>query len=144
MAFFIYAYSAFMMYASVIVNIPLNTVYTYEIPARFRPKVIPGARVLVPIENRLVTGLVFALSAQNTSAVKNLKSIHDVLDNLAVLSPASLQLIEWISNYYIVALPKAADYFFPTVLMFALICLLPPTKKTRSPQMRKKGLKKTF
>jgi primosomal protein N' (replication factor Y) len=142
MAFFIYAYSAFMMYASVIVNIPLNTVYTYEIPARFRPKVIPGARVLVPIENRLVTGLVFALSAQNTSAVKNLKSIHDVLDNLAVLSPASLQLIEWISNYYICGFAESSRLFFPNGIDVRSYLLVAPHKKNTIAANAQKGIKK--
>jgi primosomal protein N' (replication factor Y) len=86
-------------YAEVVLPVPVSRAYTYQIPDALRTRVVPGARVVVPVQRRSVIGIVAAVSDQ-PSAVSDIKAIAAAPDEQPALSPALLGLGRWISDYY--------------------------------------------
>ncbi len=78
---------------------------TYGIPDALRSRIFPGQRVLVPLSNRKMTGIVtFVKFSSDLTVGKNIKDILDVLDEDVVFSQDLIRLWQWATNYY-VALP---------------------------------------
>src|SRR2546423_523006 len=50
-------------YADVVLPIPVPRTYTYLIPPELGSRVVPGARVVVPVQRRQVVGVVAAVGA---------------------------------------------------------------------------------
>ena len=87
-------------YAEVVLPVPVSRAYTYQIPDALRDRVVPGARVLVPVRRGAVLGVVTALVSDQPSAVSDIKPITAAPDDQPALSPALLELGNWISDYY--------------------------------------------
>jgi primosomal protein N' (replication factor Y) len=85
-------------FALVALPLPLATPYTYCIPETLGDRVIPGARVVVPVRRRELIGLVVGVGAEAPSAVA--KEILAVPDAEPALSPALLATAEWMAGYY--------------------------------------------
>ena len=88
-----------MTLASVLLPVPISRPYIYEIPETLQARVVPGARVVVPLRRGKMVGIVSAVSDQ-PSAVSDIKLISAAPDEQPALSPALLQLGHWISDYY--------------------------------------------
>jgi primosomal protein N' (replication factor Y) len=88
-----------MTLASVLLPVPISRPYIYEIPETLQVRVVPGARVVVPLRRGKMVGIVSAVSDQ-PSAVSDIKLISAAPDEQPALSPALLQLGHWISDYY--------------------------------------------
>jgi len=86
-------------YAEVVLPVPVSRAYTYQIPDALGDRVVPGARVVVPLRRGKVVGIVSAVSDQ-PSAVSDIKPISAAPDEQPALSPALLQLGHWMSDYY--------------------------------------------
>ncbi|HUL50774.1 MAG TPA: primosomal protein N' [Gemmatimonadales bacterium] len=84
--------------AGIVLPLPLSRLYHYRIPDHLAPRVVPGARVVVPVRNRSVIGVVVATST--SPAPRELKDIAEAPDAEPALSPALLRLGHWIGNYY--------------------------------------------
>ncbi|MGZ8391459.1 MAG: replication restart helicase PriA [Gemmatimonadales bacterium] len=85
-------------FALVALPLPLATPYTYRIPETLGDRVVPGARVVVPVRRRELIGLVVAVDAPPPEA-----SARDVLavpDAEPALSEALLATAEWMAGYY--------------------------------------------
>jgi primosomal protein N' (replication factor Y) len=84
---------------------PAAGTFTYRVPASLAPRTRPGARLLVPFGRRRLTGI--ALSAQTAAAPgapapQDLREILDVLDDeTPALPPRLLELLRWVSAYYL-------------------------------------------
>ena len=50
-------------YAEVVLPVPVPRTYTYLVPPELEPRVVPGARVVVPVQRRQVVGVVAAVDA---------------------------------------------------------------------------------
>ena len=87
-------------YAEVVLAIPVPRSYTYEIPAELTGRVVPGARVVVPLQRRRVVGLVIAADAPPPASGVAAKAVVAAPDAAPVLGPALLELGLWISRYY--------------------------------------------
>ena len=87
-------------YAEVVLPIPVPRSYTYEIPAELTGRVVPGARVVVPLQRRRVVGLVIAADAPPPASGVAAKAVVAAPDAAPVLGPALLELGLWISRYY--------------------------------------------
>ena len=90
-----------MTFVSVAVPVPFLELLTYRLPDEMTPPV-RGARVVVPLGKRVVTGIAVDLNdgrgrVQDPSA---LKSIIEVLDEEAFLPPAVVDLAMWVAEYY--------------------------------------------
>src|SRR6266566_513611 len=89
-----------MTYAAVVLPVPVSRSYIYEVPEPLAARVVPGARVVVPLRRRSVVGIVTETLSDLPSAVSNIKPISAAPDDQPALSPALLALGRWISDYY--------------------------------------------
>ena len=85
-------------YAAVVLPIPVPRAYTYEIPADLAGRVVPGARVVVPVQRRQVVGLVAAVGVAVPEVAA--RAIVAAPDAEPALGPALLELGLWMSRYY--------------------------------------------
>ena len=87
-------------YAAVVLPVPVNRPYIYEIPDALAERVVPGARVVVPLRRRSSIGIVTDAIDHRPSAVGDIKPITAAPDDQPALSPALLELGRWLSDYY--------------------------------------------
>ena len=87
-------------YAAVALSVPVNRPYIYEVPDALAERVVPGARVVVPLRRRSVIGIVTAVDGQQPSAGVDIRSLTGAPDEEPALSPALLELGRWLSDYY--------------------------------------------
>ena len=89
-----------MTYAAVVLPVPVSRSYIYEVPAALAARVVPGARVVVPLRRRSVVGIVTEAVDHRPSAEVAIKSIIAAPDDEPAISPALLELGRWMSDYY--------------------------------------------
>src|SRR5206468_11367912 len=89
-----------MTYAAVVLPVPVNRSYIYEVPETLTGRVVPGARVVVPLRRRSVVGIVTELINQSPSAGIEIKPMAAAPDDEPAISPALLKLGRWMSDYY--------------------------------------------
>ena len=85
-------------YAQVALPLPLHSTYTYRIPETLADRVAPGARVVVPVRQRELVGLVVAIDETEPEVAP-----RDVLaapDAEPALPAPLLRTAEWIAGYY--------------------------------------------
>ena len=88
------------MNAAVVLPVPVSRPYIYEVPPELADRVIPGARVVVPLRRRNVVGIVTeVLTPQSTVGVE-VKRIVAAPDVEPALSQPLLDLGRWMSDYY--------------------------------------------
>lgn len=85
-------------FALVALPLPLATPYTYRIPETLGDRVLPGARVVVPVRRRELIGLVVAVDTAPPAATA--RDVLAVPDPEPALSPALLATAEWMAGYY--------------------------------------------
>ena len=73
----------------------------------------PGMTVRVPLRNRLVEGLVIEVQKQKQSEEFDVKKIHSLIGNKAMLTEAQIQTVRWIAEYYCCSLRQALSVFLP-------------------------------
>ena len=113
-----------MRLIQVAVPVPQLDALTYAVPAEF-PDPVPGARVLVPLGKRTLTGVVVGVITESRFAIRDsrfeettsaidatanreartanrdsIREIVDILDDSAFLPPDVVSLIGWVSDYY--------------------------------------------
>jgi len=101
-------------YAEVVLPVPVPRTYTYEIPAELGARVVPGARVIVPVQRRQVVGIVAAVDAPAPAVVA--KPMVAAPDAEPAITPPLLALGVWISRYYGVPLGLALRALLPGAL----------------------------
>jgi primosomal protein N' (replication factor Y) len=79
--------------------VPQLGALTYLLPDEI-PMPRPGARVLVPVGPRTLTGVVLGEAAAADTAY-TIKPIKQVLDHHAFVPPDVVKLTEWVSDYYL-------------------------------------------
>jgi len=90
-----------LAFAEVIVDInhhQVDKVFDYLIPAPLASQIAVGKRVLVPFNNREITGFVMGLKEE--SSVMGVKPICRVLDHDSVINADLVELAKWIANRY--------------------------------------------
>lgn len=85
-------------YANIAFNLPLDNLFTYSIPGELSEAVKTGCRVYAPLGKRKITGVV--LDLVNSSSLKKILPISEVLDAEPVLNDETIKFCRWISNYY--------------------------------------------
>src|SRR5882762_8721074 len=89
-----------MTYAAVVLPVPVSRSYIYEVPETLAARVVPGARVVVPLRRRSMVGIVTEIITQAPSADIEIKPIAAAPDDEPAISPALLDLGRWLSDYY--------------------------------------------
>jgi primosomal protein N' (replication factor Y) (superfamily II helicase) len=90
------------IFADIALPVPVDHTFTYLVPPELQPFALPGTRALVPFGNKHLTGVIVGLS--ETSNVKGLKPIRDILDSTPSFSKEMLSLAKWIAEYYLAPL----------------------------------------
>ena len=84
---------------SVAVPVPALGLLTYRVPAD-QPMPVRGARVVVPLGKRTLTGVVVGDGA-NFDRSFEIRDVREVLDDEAFVPAAVVALTEWVSDYYL-------------------------------------------
>ncbi len=96
----------------VALKVPFASSLDYSMPNHL-PAAVVGGRVLVPLgKSKLLVGVVLSFSDQ--SDVKKLKPVHDVLDDLPLLSPNVMALLAQAAKYYQVGMGEMVFTALPT------------------------------
>ncbi|HXL34490.1 MAG TPA: hypothetical protein VN953_06190, partial [Gemmatimonadales bacterium] len=87
-------------YAEIILPIPVPRTYTYLIPPELGSRVVPGARVVVPVQRRQVVGVVAAVDAAPPVPTVAAKAILAAPDAEPAITSSLFALGVWLSRYY--------------------------------------------
>jgi primosomal protein N' (replication factor Y) len=129
------------MFVNVVLNIPSDKFFTYEVPANLQQKVEIGKRVFVPFGRRKRTG--FIIKITSSCDLKNIKSIAEILDDEPLFSNADLDFYQWIANYFMYPLGKTLAELIPSGSEkkdFLWITPLPRTTEINLPSAQEKLL----
>ena len=89
-----------MVYADIILPVPLDGFFTYAVTDAMQGRVVEGMRVLVPFgRNKHYVGVVAKLHQQKPQGYQ-IKEISQILDEQPILLPGQLKFWQWISDYY--------------------------------------------
>jgi len=88
---------------------------TYLVPPELEGRVRPGHRVLAPLRSRKVTGVVLEIAASFPGVNGNLKPILELLEPRPLFDRAHLQMMEFLSTYYMVPLAEVYRSVIPAV-----------------------------
>src|ERR1700690_53242 len=99
-------------FCEVALPVPMRSLFTYSIPARFDSEELLGRRVLVPFRNRKMIGVIAAF-AENPLELKQVKEISELLDPIPALPPNLIELGNWISRYYVAPIGESLNSLLP-------------------------------
>ncbi len=99
---------------SVVLPIPSSTPYTYAIPVALADRVVPGARVVVPVRSRELVGVVLDVTGEAPD--ESLKSVLLAPDPAPLVAPSLLELAGWLSRYYVAPMGLALRTMLPAAL----------------------------
>lgn len=106
-------------YVEVALPPPLARELTYGVPDELADEMQPGALVLVPVVQRLLTGIVLGPADIGDLSPGKIRNIVQILDT-SLLSPEVVEVCRWMAGYYIAPLGSA------------LMAALPPGVKLSS------------
>jgi primosomal protein N' (replication factor Y) len=99
-------------FADIVVNRPVDRVFSYRIPEHLADQVAPGKRVRVPFGKTAIT-IGYCVGLSNVSRVKQLKDVIAVLDKEPIADAAMLRLTRWIADYYFCSWGEALECAIP-------------------------------
>ncbi|MDP3644037.1 MAG: primosomal protein N' [Bacteroidota bacterium] len=106
-----------LLFADVILPLPLGYRYTYRVPAAFQMRIKTGARVIVQFGKRkFFSALVYKLHQTMPTGGFDIKDIDAILDEEPIISEKQLVLWEWIANYYCCTLGEVYKAALPSGL----------------------------
>ncbi len=85
-------------YCDVALPVPVDRLFTYEIPLTLRHQVRSGCRVWAPFGSRKLTGVV--ARTHDEPSAQDPREIFTLLDDEPVLDADLLRLAQWIAEYY--------------------------------------------
>lgn len=100
------------MYADIILPFPLDTTFTYSIPAKFEQSVGVGMRVEVSFRNKVYSGIVFTVHDKVPAAYR-VKSILAVPDAYPIVNTQQLNLWRWMADYYLCTIGEVFNAAVP-------------------------------
>ncbi|MDE6145115.1 MAG: hypothetical protein K2F96_02445, partial [Muribaculaceae bacterium] len=118
-----------MEFAEIIVPLPLNAVFTYAIPEKFRKDVSIGSRVLVPFGRRkFYTGIVESLTPIAPQGVE-IRPITRLIDKPGdpILRNPQLKFWRWLSDYYMCSIGEVMRAALPSALKLESETFIEPT-----------------
>ena len=98
-------------FARIIIPSPVKEPLTYGVPDSLRHLVTVGMRVLIPLGNRKVSGIVSAHIAE--TPLLDIKNIIAVLDEAPIVDEQLLTLSHWASQYYVASLGEVLSTILP-------------------------------
>ena len=98
-------------YCDVSLPVPLDRVFSYELPPTLRHRVQPGCRVVAPLGTRKLTGIV--LRVHDDADNQNLREVLSLTDEEPVLNRELIALGHWIAEYYCAPLGEVLKGMLP-------------------------------
>ncbi|NNE47737.1 MAG: primosomal protein N' [Rhodothermales bacterium] len=91
------------MIVEVALPLPIESTFSYSVPAEWTDEIGLGYRVVVPFGSRTMTGVVVAMSDEPDPEAKKiaLKSILDLPDAYPAMTDGLLKVTEWVAEYYV-------------------------------------------
>ena len=87
---------------------------TYFVPPAMAGRLLPGHRVLVPLRSRKLTAMVLRVRPpSDQSDPARLKPLMEILEARPLFDEAHLKLLEFMSSYYMAALPEVYRAVMP-------------------------------
>ena len=103
------------MFAEIILPLPLNSTFTYEIPSDMEPQLQVGSRVLVQFgRKKFYTGIVDSIHPNRPEY--EVKPLMALLDPRPVVRYPQMKLWKWISEYYLCSVGEVYKAAVPTGL----------------------------
>jgi primosomal protein N' (replication factor Y) len=105
-------------YVEVAVEAPLYTTLSYRVPAGLKGLARPGVRVLVSLRGRAEVGIVVeeGKPPQDRALEKKILDLGDVLDAEPVIDGQVLELIKWMTSYYLAPVGEVIKLALPVAL----------------------------
>jgi len=98
---------------NVVLPIPVDQAYTYRLPDALATEAQVGCRVLVPLRNRRLTGVIVEEGPPEDTLDFRAKDVIDVLDDVPTCTEGLLRLTEWIADYYVCSWGEALKAALP-------------------------------
>ncbi|MCM8780900.1 MAG: primosomal protein N' [Candidatus Omnitrophica bacterium] len=103
-----------MLYAKVVVGLPIDGPFDYIVPADLQEKIKVGSRVKIDFHNQKRLGYVVGLSSK--TKIRKLKSIISVIDDVPILDRNILLLTKELASYYCCSWGEAIETALPEQL----------------------------
>ncbi|NNF81220.1 MAG: primosomal protein N' [Flavobacteriaceae bacterium] len=104
-------------FVDIILPIPLEKLFTYQISDEESQLLRPGMRVAVPFgKSKIYTGLVHHLH-QDPPHAYEAKEIYEILDEEPIVTEKQLKLWQWISSYYMCTLGEVLRAAVPGIFL---------------------------
>ncbi len=100
-----------MLYAKIVVGLPVNGPFDYSVTDRLTAKISIGARAWVNFGGRRIVGYVVGLSKK--SGVKNIKPLLELIDAHPILDKDMLLLTKELAGYYYCSWGEAIETAIP-------------------------------
>ena len=117
-------------YVDVILPIPIDQLFCYEITESEFDFIKPGSRVSVPFgKSRIITGIVSNLHNEMPLSY-DVKPIHQIIDETPIVNQNQLSFWDWMSNYYMCGIGEVMKASIPSVLLIESETIISLNKKT--------------
>ena len=103
-----------MLYAKVVLGLPIDGPFDYLVPLDLEKKILAGTRVWVNFRNKKEVAYVVGLS--NKTKIKKLKEISSLIDTAEVLDEKMLLLTKGLAEYYCCSWGEAIEAALPDEL----------------------------
>jgi len=103
-----------MLYAKVVLGIPVEGPFDYIVPDTLYKKLKVGVRAWVPFRNKRMLGYVVGITHKTN--IKNLKAIGEIIDEAPILDKNMLSLTKELSGYYCCSWGEAIETALPQAL----------------------------
>ena len=102
------------LYADVVLPLPVDHPFTYEVPVSLVERATLGMRAVVPVQNRTETGYIVGLS--ESTSLEKVRPLIDLPDPSPIFSDQMLDLCRWMADYYCCSLGEALQCAVPAGL----------------------------
>ncbi len=100
-----------MLYAKVVLGLPVDGPFDYLVPAGLEGKMRIGARVWVNFRNKKEVAYVTGLTAR--TKIKNIKEISSLIDIIPAIDDGMMSLCSGLAEYYCCSLGEAIETALP-------------------------------
>jgi primosomal protein N' (replication factor Y) (superfamily II helicase) len=105
-----------VLYAQVILPLPLHDTYTYSVPLHWQKLIKSGQRVVVQFgAKKYYAGLVYSVTPHVPDNLV-VKEILEILDEEPVIFPSNLEMWKWMAEYYCCTLGDVFKAALPPAL----------------------------
>ena len=106
----------------IILPLAIADVYTYNIPEALLPianrqSPIIGCRVLVPLGNKSIIGIIYRQHEGELPANVKVRDVLQIVDETPIITAEQLKLWEWLSSYYMCTLGEVMAAALPSEII---------------------------